>query len=269
VERLQVDFSREVSLPPCDLFFHVAGVLAAPTYADYLAVNRDAARRAFLGARAGRFILVSSLAACGPGERVDESTPCAPVSLYGRSKWEGEQEVWTRRDRLPVTVVRPPVVYGPRDSGLVDAYRIVARGLQPRIGGRKWISLIHARELAEGLLAAAESPHGAGEVFYLSNPQPVEMSELWEVVARALGVRTLVLPVPDRVVRLAGAVVEEGARWLGRFSLFGRDKALEMTQKAWTCNPSKARLRLGWSTRLGLEEGMRQTLEWYQLRGLV
>ena len=92
-------------LPACDVLFHVAGVIRADRYADYLEGNRDFAVRIFEAARAARFVHVSSLAVAGPGDRVDESTPCSPISLYGKSKWEGEGEIWKRRDRTPV--VRP------------------------------------------------------------------------------------------------------------------------------------------------------------------
>ena len=73
----------------------------------------------------------------GPGRGVDETTPCVPISMYGKSKWEGEQAVWGRRGRTPVTVIRPPVVYGTRDTGLVDLYRALAKGFRPEIGGAK------------------------------------------------------------------------------------------------------------------------------------
>ena len=133
VERVDDRFSASSPLPECDVVFHVAGVIRADTYADYLAGNRDLAVRAFEAARARRFVHVSSLAVAGPGEKVDETTPCSPISLYGKSKWEGECEVWKRRDRTAVTVIRPPVVYGPRDFGLFDLYKTVSKGLRTRI----------------------------------------------------------------------------------------------------------------------------------------
>ena len=90
VERVDDTFSPSAPLPPCDVVFHVAGVIRADTYPEYLAGNRDLAVRVFESSRAGRFVHVSSLAAAGPGEGVDEAAPCRPISLYGRSKWEGE-----------------------------------------------------------------------------------------------------------------------------------------------------------------------------------
>lgn len=269
IERVEVDFTREAALPECDILFHVAGVIQANSYEEYLAGNRDAALRAIDGARASRFVLVSSLAVAGPGENVDESMSCGPISLYGKSKWEGEQEVWRRRGRIPVTVVRPPVVYGPRDFGLYDMYRTIAKGLRPEIGGRKVISLIHVGDLADGIIRAGEAPEGANQVFYVSNRETWAVSDLMELIQRAIGRAALRVPIPDRVVRFLGAVVEDGARLAGRRSMFGRDKALEMTQKAWSCSAEKARRLLGWEAKVPVERGMPETLEWYKAEGLL
>ena len=269
VERVDDRFSASSPLPECDVVFHVAGVIRADTYADYLAGNRDLAVRVFEAARARRFVHVSSLAVAGPGDAVDETTPCSPISLYGKSKWEGEREVWKRRDRTAVTVIRPPVVYGPRDFGLFDLYKTVSKGLRPEIGGRKVISIVHVRDLVDGIVRAAEAPAGANEAFYLANEATVEISAVLGIIQRALGKKALRVGIPDRVVRFLGAVVEDGARLAGRRTMFGRDKALEMTQKAWCCSPEKAARLLGWRTRIGLEEGMTETAVWYKGQGLL
>jgi nucleoside-diphosphate-sugar epimerase len=265
VERIDV----EAPLPSCNVLFHVAGVIHADTRAEYARGNRDLAVRMIEGARADRFVHVSSLAVAGPGEKVDEETPCGPISLYGKSKWEGEREVWKRRDRIPVTVVRPPVVYGPRDFGLFDLYRMVARGFRPEIGGRKVISIIHVRDLVEGIVRAGEAPTGAGEIFYLANEAAVEVSEVLGFIQRALGKKALRVAIPDRVVRFLGAVVEDGSRLAGKRILFGRDKALEMTQKAWVCLPGKAAKVLGWRARIPLPAGLEKTVRWYQEERLL
>jgi len=258
-----------VPLPDCDVLFHVAGTIRADTYAGYLAGNRDLAIRVFEAARARRFVHVSSLAAAGPGEEVDETTPCRPVSLYGRSKKEGEDEVWKRRDRIPVTVIRPPVVYGPRDFGLLDLYATVSRGLRPEIGGPKRISIVQVRDLAEGIVAAATCAAGANEIFFLANEARVEISGVLGVISGALGNKTLRVGIPDRVVRFLGAVIEDAASLVGKRSMFGRDKALEMTQKAWCCSPAKAGRLLGWRARRSLEQGMAEAVAWYRAQRLL
>lgn len=266
LEVVEVDFTRPFRLPPCDVVFHVAGVIRADSWEAYLEGNRDLARRVFEGASASRFVHVSTLAVQGPLAESDETTPCVPISLYGRSKWEGEREVWERRDRLPVTVIRPPVVYGPRDLGLLDLFKVLAAGLRPVIGAPKRISIVHVRDLVEGMVAAATSAAGADEVFYLCNSETRTMSEILELVDAGLGGGALALPVPDRVVGWLGALAEDAARLLGRPLLFSRDKALEMTQSHWCCSPAKAGRVLGWSSRIPLEAGLKETLHWYQDR---
>jgi nucleoside-diphosphate-sugar epimerase len=268
-ERLDVDFARLPRLPDVDAVFHVAGTIRAGTWEEYLEGNRDLARRVFEASRPRRFVHVSSLAVQGPRADCDETTPCAPISLYGRSKWEGEKEVWARRDRVPVTVVRPPVVYGPRDRGLLDLYRVVARGLRPLIGGPKRVSLVHVRDLCEGILKAAEAPEGANEVFYFSNPETRLMSEVLDLVARALGRRGLAVPLPDQVVRFLAGVAEDVAGCFGKRTMFNRDKALEMTQPSWCCSAAKAGRLLGWRPRVPLEAGMGEAIEAYRREGLL
>lgn len=269
VEWVEADLTRPVKLPPCDILFHVAGVIRADTWLEYLKGNRDASIHALEGARTGRFVHVSSLAVTGPGEGVTEETPCSPISMYGKSKWEGERAVWSGRDRVPVTVIRPPAVYGPRDFGLHDLYRSVARGVRPDFGHRKVVSLVHVRDLVEGIVRAAESPAGANEIFFLADPRPRGVSELLKIVQRELGVKALRVPLPDRVVRFLGALSEFAGRAAGRRPMFNRDKALELTQKAWTCDPAKARRLLGWEAKVEVERGMSETLAWYRAEGLL
>jgi dihydroflavonol-4-reductase len=267
VERVELDAARPLVLPGCDVLFHVAGAIRADTWEDYLEGNRDLAVRVVEAARCARFVHVSTLAVQGPLAECDESTPCAPISLYGKSKWEGEQAVWARRDRLTVTVVRPPVVYGPRDTGLLDLYKTVAAGLRPQIGGPKRISIVHVRDLVEGILRAAEAVEGANEIFYLANEERPTVTDVLRLIEGALEVSTARLHVPDGLVRFLGALVEDGARLVGRRTMFGRDKALEMTQPHWCCSPAKAGRVLGWRARVPLEAGLRETLGWYRAEG--
>jgi len=116
---------------------------------------------------------------------------------------------------------------------------------------------------------AGEAAEGANEAFYLANEQVVEVSAVLGIIQQALGKKALKVAIPDRVVRFLGAVVEDGARLAGKRSMFGRDKALEMTQKAWCCSPAKAGRLLGWQARIPLEQGMKETADWYKSQGLL
>ena len=275
VETVRADLLDPASLTAAvdgvDAVFHVAGVLTGKTYADYRAGNVMATRNLLSAGKPRRFVYVSSITACGPsadGTPIGEDRPCKPISLYGRSKREAEEEVLRRGSDVAVTIVRPPVVYGPRDEGMLDLYQTLAKGLRPQIGGTKYVSLIHVRDLAKGIVLAAGEA-AANQVFFLSNREPVAYDDLAGLILQALGRKAVPVPVPDRVVRLLGGIAEGVTKVTGGGGLFSRDKALEMTQKFWVCTPEKAKRLLGWEATIAPATGFQETLEWYRAEGLV
>lgn len=272
VERVEADLRTGESLDGAcrgvDCVFHVAGVLTAASYDGFRAGNWRASKNmveAAVRAGVGRFVHVSTLAVAGPsrdGTPVDETMPPRPISRYGKSKWEGEREVRRHEREISVTVLRPPVVYGPRDQGLLPLYQALSFGVQLQVGGHKYFSIIHVRDLVEGILAAA----GAGQVFYLANREPGSLRSTTAMILRALGKQRWVrLSVPDALVRALGGVAE----LLPGPAMFNRDKALEMTQKYWVCTAAKAERELGFTARVPLEEGLRETIAWFRGAGLL
>ncbi len=115
-----------------DFVFHVAGLTRGLTDEEYLAVNAEGTRRiieavARSGAAIRRFVYVSSLAAVGPNPTdrpLDETSEPRPQDSYGRSKLAGERIVLEAGGRMPVTIIRPPAVYGPRDSNFLPLFRM-------------------------------------------------------------------------------------------------------------------------------------------------
>src|SRR5207237_5589930 len=87
--------------------------------ADFFDVNPQGTKNRLKAAMrhgVGRFVYVSSLAAVGPsmdGTPVPDEAEPKPVTHYGRSKLEAERAVLAAKDRLHVTVVPPPSIYGP------------------------------------------------------------------------------------------------------------------------------------------------------------
>ena len=113
-----------------DIIFHVAGLTAARSREEFFRGNHDGTKNMLeAAARAGkplRFVHVSSQAAAGPSPTatpIDESFPCRPITAYGESKRAAEEEVLKYADQFPITIVRPPAVYGPRDNGVYTFFR--------------------------------------------------------------------------------------------------------------------------------------------------
>lgn len=253
-----------------DAVFHVAGRITARSADEYMATNRDGtanALEAALEARAGRFLLVSSLAVGGPaapGAPIDEARPPAPVTDYGRSKLAAE--VLVKAMPLPWTIVRPPVVYGERDRATLKIFQVVRWGVAPVFGdGSQELSVIHVADLARALIAAATSPETAGRVYYAAHPAATTSRDLALGCARALGARrTRVVPLPRALTRGLLWSVGTLAHAAGRATLLSADKAAEYLAPAWTCTSAALTRDAGWRADIGLEEGLRRAATWYR-----
>lgn len=259
-----------------EVVFHLAGVTKAANLRGYLEVNEQGTAHLLEAAarhapQLRRFVLVSSLAAAGPspdGRPLTEEDPPRPISAYGLSKLRAEEAAHRYADRLPITIVRPPAVYGPRERDLLVYFRQVQRGLllQPP-GSDRYLSIIYVADLNRGILRAASSKHAVGQTYFLSNREPVTWRQLGALIAESLGARPLSITVPMPLVEAAG-LLADAVTWITRRPLvLSRDKVQEMKQRYWVCDPSKAERELGFRAEIPLEEGIKETADWYRRNG--
>ena len=258
-----------------DQVYHVAGLTRARAAREFFRVNAEGTRHlvhACLQTPGGprRLVHLSSLAAVGPmpmPTACAEDVPPRPVSPYGNSKLQGEAAVLGVRDRLHVTVLRPPVVYGPRDRGVLEVARWVGRGLLPMPAGpSRTLSLCYVEDLVTALLTAGEAKVPSGEIFHVAS----EGAFTWEQVGDALGEALGIHPTPLRIpvpILLALATGADALAWLtGRPSYFSRGKVREAAGH-WLCDTGKARRQLGIVPRVGLRKGAAVTVNWYRETG--
>jgi nucleoside-diphosphate-sugar epimerase len=228
-----------------DAVFHLAGVTRALHDSEYRAGNVELTARVLeAAAGAPRFVHVSSLAAVNP------------VSAYGRSKRDGERLAAPR-----AVIVRPPVVYGPRDRDVLQFFRWALRGWAPRVGGVHRFSILYAPDLAECLIAAAETREAAGRVFEPANPQPVTWLELGAAVGPVRA-----LDIPAWAGYAAGLASELWSRLRGRAAILSRDKVREGCRD-WIADTASTRGVLGYTPRTSLEQGVAETLRWARQAG--
>jgi len=280
VDVVRADLTEPASLPAavagCDVVFHVAGALKGLREEDLFRVNADgtqnlAAACAAAAPRASRFVYVSSLAAAGPspGGRTPNTEDMAPRPLtwYGRSKLAGEDAVRSI-DGLSWTIVRPPIVFGPRERDVLGYFRVARRGYLPVVGcADRFYSLIYVENLAEGLIRAAEAPKAAGQVYFLAGPEVVSWAELGQLIGSALGVAGRLLRLPEALAAVAGRVADLIARARGRPEIFSSQKVLEMLAPAWVCSADKAARDFGWRAATPLPEALGMTARWYREHG--
>lgn len=255
--------------------FHVAGAIAAPSLADFLAVNEGMTRNVLTACARQetppRLVYVSSLAAAGPGTpenpRTEEMT-AEPVSDYGRSKLAGEAVVRQFEARVAATIARPPVVYGPRDRATLTLFKLARSRLRPSPGRGRYLSVVYVDDLVTGLIAAAESDAAVGRTYFLTHSQPLTAAELANRLADTVGGgHGWGLPLPDVLIKLGAVVSDRGARVFGRQATLTRDKARELTQRGWVCSGSKALAELGFEATTAHDDGLAATTAWYQAEG--
>lgn len=258
-----------------DRIYHVAGVVRVAHPRAFQAVNHFGARNlveACLRARhpPSRFVHVSSQAAVGPSDGgppvAEEHEPC-PIYPYGQSKLQGEREVLSRKDRLDVVVVRPPIVYGPRDRALFTLFRLVQRGFCPIVGKAELrFSFCYVEDLIQGLLLAGESDGPSGRIYHIASEGAYTWEEVGEVAEAAMGVRAWRVRVPLRLVVLLAPLLEAWGRLSGKPALLDRGRVTAMA-RSWILDISKAKRELSFAPRFDLKEGIRRTIQWYRKEG--
>jgi nucleoside-diphosphate-sugar epimerase len=261
----------EEALRGVDLVFHLAGVTKALSPAGYYDGNARVTQtlaRALQG-RPIRLVHVSSLAAVGPsldGLPVDEEAPPHPVSTYGRSKLEGER---IARTLLPdAVIVRPPVVYGPRDTAVFQILKAVAQGLVLEIaGGERWFSAIYVEDLVEGLWAAANHASARGRAYFLTYRKPATWRELGDTAGRIMERRPRTLRIPVVAASTIGFFAEMWSHVTRNPAIISREKVAEACCRFWTCDGARAAAELGFDAPTPLETGLAKTLAWYKEKG--
>ena len=260
-----------------DVIFHVAGLVAARDEAEFLRANRDGTGNLLAAIRetggSPRVVLVSSMAAGGPapkGQPLQGSEGAAPVSAYGRSKLAGEGQV--RESGLPWTIIRPPMVYGPRDSEVLKVFRLSRSGIVPVFGdGSQELSAVYGPDLASALVAAASSEQTIGRIYYACHPQIFTSRAFADAVARAADPArrrpARVLSLPLWLARGALTVTGTVARLAGQATILTADKANEFFQPAWTGDPGPLMRDTGWQPIHDLPAGLEATSAWYREQG--
>ena len=251
--------------------FHLAGITSATSDSAYVTVNVEGTRNIVQAMQKSApdalLVFCSSLAAAGPSTRkrpLNETDEASPVSAYGRSKLTAERIV--EESGLEYLIVRPPAVYGPRDTDILAAFRFAVRGLALRVAPEgQTLSLVHVEDLTRGLACAAES-EGRG-LYYMTDGMVHTWESVMEHVSRAVGKKTKTISVAPFVADGLSRLEMFRASLFGSKPLLTPDRIIELSQASWTCDDTRARLDVDYESSIALPDGMRMTAEWYRKEG--
>lgn len=275
---LRGDLSSVPTLPPgLSVVFHLAGLTKACKPSEYYTVNQVGTASLFraLAAEGGspRVVHLSSLAAAGPsspGRPVREDDEPRPVSPYGRSKLAAEREALAFKDRFPLVILRVAAVYGPRDEDFLEFFRWIRKGFLPAYGRReKTLSLCAARDVVQAIILAGAAAVRSGEIINVAAPVPATWDEVGKTAARLLGRKLVRLRIPAWAAFTVAAASSAAGRVRGRPTALNLSKFKDMRPDHWEADVRKARELLGFEARMSLEEGLRETIDWYIRNGLL
>jgi nucleoside-diphosphate-sugar epimerase len=250
---------------------HCAGKTKALRDREYFTVNGEGTENV-VRAASGRcetirhFVLVSSLAVSGPaspGEPARETDPPRPVSVYGRSKLEGEEAV-RRMTEVPWTILRPAAIYGPRDRDFLPVFRAARRGvaLLP-FGGRQALSLVYGPDVAEAVRQCLGREEAVGKTYHVAADPPSTVAQFVYAVAAVMDRKVRAVSVPKWIFHIACVLQDWISRWRRRPHALNRQKWPELRATGWVCATDRIRDDFGFVAPTSLAEGLTRTAAWY------
>jgi dihydroflavonol-4-reductase len=261
-----------------DVVYNIAAIYrqAGLPNETYRAVNATAVQHLVeASARSGvkRVVHCSTVGVHGDVEHppANEDAPLKPGDVYQLTKLEGEQRARDAGSRLgiEVTIARPTGIYGPGDRRLLKLFRGVARRRWVTLGpGEIYYHLTFIDDLVDGLRLCGVHPAAANRTYILAGGEVTTLNALVRLVAEGAGVPVPTRHVPVWPFRAAGAICEAVCGPLGieppihrrRVDFFTKSRAFDL---------GRARTEIGYAPRVGLQEGIRRTLDWYRDHGWI
>jgi len=261
----------------CDVVYHIAAVYREARHPDdyYRRINVEGTRHvldAVARGHVGRVVHCSTVGVHGDVQTIpaDENAPFSPGDVYQSTKLEGEMLARERIDAgLPGVIFRPQGIYGPGDRRFLKLFKTIYGGTFRMIGsGDVLYHMTYVSDLVDGIMLCGEHPDAVGQTFVFGGPRYTTLRELVETVGRAVGKPVRRGHIPVAPVMAAAVACEwlckplriEPPLYPRRLDFFVKDRAFSI---------AKAQRVLGYQPKVELEEGLRQTFEWYRQAGWV
>ena len=260
-----------------DVVFHCAGKVDdwGPRH-EFYQVNVEGTRNMLDASRAAgvkHFIHISSLVVLGIPETtpVDETMPYSTkfFNPYMETKFLSEKLVieYHNKHKLPVTIIRPGILWGPGDTSIFPRLeRLASKGLMIfKMGtGNNVLCLSYVHNLVDALLLAADVKNPDCQVYHITDEEKITSGVFFDALTKAIGAKQPTIPTPLFILFIVASLFELGTKLLRlsqpplltRYGLY-----------MWSCtfitNISKAKKQLGYQQRVFFKEGIQQLKEWY------
>ncbi|MEK9630162.1 MAG: NAD(P)-dependent oxidoreductase [Nitrospinota bacterium] len=271
VDLAEPDF-KIPSLPGLNYIFHCAGLTKAKSRKDYFDVNSRVCQTLYEQCLDYKDTLqgivhLSSLAAAGPceeGKQIDEASPLNPVTYYGKSKKSGEEIALKYSESLPIKIIRPPVVYGPREENLFTFFKLVRKGWTLQIGkSQKLLSLVYVSDLVRAMVEVVAPKASNGKIYFVTDGEIYSWEDVANRAAEKMNISVKVLKVSESLLVPVAMFFEALAMFSSNAALFDRQRMMDLKQSCWTASSEKFFKDFDFKPEFKLEEGLACTLDWY------
>ena len=168
---------------------------------------------------------------------------------------------------MPIVILRPPTVFGPRDREFLKFIRMVKTRFFPIRCANRCINYLYVDNLVDAcILVMSRAP--SGEVYLIDNREPCSLNHILALIATSLNVRMLPLYLPNSVMTVTGYLLESTAKTFRFQPPFKHDTTRWMTRNVWPCDISKL-MKLGYVPSVSIGEGVKQTVDYSNSGRLV
>jgi nucleoside-diphosphate-sugar epimerase len=193
---------------------------------------------------------------------------CHPITSYAKSKLEAERVCKQYSGKFPIVIIRPPAVFGPRDTDTLEIFKWVNLGLKPVLGSSaKTLSLVYAPDLAKGIIRATFDERTAGETYNIADPTLFNFSSIIDYLATLIHKRTIQVHLPKGLVYSMAGITQFLSFFGKRPAVLNIEKARDLLQKHWVCDPRKIQEHIGFQTSTSMVDGIKKTYHWYKDNG--
>jgi nucleoside-diphosphate-sugar epimerase len=259
-----------------EVVYHVAAQVYSGSTDEFWNVNLQGTEnmlKACLNRGINKFVHISSVGVTGNIENppANESHPYNPTFPYDRSKCEAEKLAvrYNLEHKMPITIIRPTAVYGPRHHLFSRFYQAVQKGIFPFIGSMKnLIHLCYIDNLMQGIMLAADKRESVGEIYIIGDEKPVTWIEHIKTIAEVIGVNPPSLHVPLSIMKVI-TYLSEFKSWMFGGEPLLTQRWLEEITKNFAYDITKAKKALGYNPKISLKEGIIRTVKWYRQNGFL